>query len=395
MADETTENDAIGDSKSDPNGIPGAPPVSTGGAPLPPAPAPVAPSAPATPAAPAANIQDDIAKILSGTKLPERRSEESAPQKKFDTALGASVDKQPTLETAAPGATPKQEGISAVHTLKHDLQEVVAENKISLVRAAALEQEKRRPEPLDDTPMKSRRPIAGMLILIAILMLLGAGALFGVYYIAQPSAQTTEQVTDSLIFAETASSLPLNGQSADALRFELARLRLAGSSSLGAITHVVPTVAGSAPAESERVATFAEFLRAIEAQAPEGLTRALSDEFFLGLHTVDKNATIIIVPVVSYDHAFSSMLQWEQTMNRALASLFTEIPPLVVDQNGAVAQRTFVDEINRNFDVRALKSESGEMILYYSFPTRELLVIAESPYSFAEILSRLQAARRL
>ncbi len=49
----------------------------------------------------------------------------------------------------------------------------------------------------------------------------------------------------------------------------------------------------------------------------------------------------------------------------------------------------------RNYDVRALKDDAGQIQLYYSFPTRDILIIAESPYSFGEILSRLRADRRL
>lgn len=340
-----------------------------------------------------------MAKILSGVKLPERRTDAPSPQKQFDTSLGAPVESKPVSDAPAQATVPaKREGIAAVHTLKHDLQDVVAENKISLVRAAALEQEKRRPEPLEAPTASARKPIGKMVVLILMFALLGAGALFGVYYIAQPSGEPLPQTFESLIFAETAEPLTLSGQTADALKFELSRRRLAGSAKLGAIARIVPLVGANvtgSEAGSARPATFAEFLDALEAAPPEGLLRALASDFFLGLHTVDKNATVIIVPVISYDHAFSAMLQWERTINRDLASLFTEISPLRVDETGAVTERTFVDEVNRNFDVRALKNESGETLLYYSFPSRNLLIIAESPYSYAEILSRLQAARQL
>jgi hypothetical protein len=48
-----------------------------------------------------------------------------------------------------------------------------------------------------------------------------------------------------------------------------------------------------------------------------------------------------------------------------------------------------------NYDVRELKDDSGNVVLYYSFPTPNILVIAESPHSFTEVLSRLQAQREL
>ena len=55
----------------------------------------------------------------------------------------------------------------------------------------------------------------------------------------------------------------------------------------------------------------------------------------------------------------------------------------------------YEDLVMRNYDVRALKDDAGEIQLYYSFPTQNILIIAESPYSFPEILSRLQASRQL
>ena len=49
----------------------------------------------------------------------------------------------------------------------------------------------------------------------------------------------------------------------------------------------------------------------------------------------------------------------------------------------------------RNYDVRVLKNDAGGIELYYSFPTQNILIIGESPYSFTEILSRLRAERKL
>jgi hypothetical protein len=104
---------------------------------------------------------------------------------------------------------------------------------------------------------------------------------------------------------------------------------------------------------------------------------------------------VLVIEVNSYDRAFDGMLEWEKTMNGDLAPFFTAVPRLVTGPDGIPVERTFTDLVMRNYDVRALKDDSGAIELYYSFPTRDLLVIAESPYTFTEILSRLQAGRRL
>jgi uncharacterized protein (DUF2141 family) len=99
--------------------------------------------------------------------------------------------------------------------------------------------------------------------------------------------------------------------------------------------------------------------------------------------------------VTSYDHAFAGMLTWEDSINTDLAPVFTAVPALTKDQNGLPVKRTFQDLVMRNYDVRALEDDNGQIQMYYSFPTQNILVLAESPYSFTEILSRLQASRQL
>ena len=75
--------------------------------------------------------------------------------------------------------------------------------------------------------------------------------------------------------------------------------------------------------------------------------------------------------------------------------MFTPVSTQTSGANGLPAVRSFEDTVMRNYDVRALKDDSGQIQLYYSFPTRNVLIIAESPYSFSEILSRLRADRKL
>ena len=82
-------------------------------------------------------------------------------------------------------------------------------------------------------------------------------------------------------------------------------------------------------------------------------------------------------------------------MNADLSPIFTAATPLIYNAEGLLVERTFEDAVMRNYDVRTLKDDSGVVQLYYSFPTRELLIISESSYSFAELLARLRAARKL
>ncbi|HVU75396.1 MAG TPA: hypothetical protein VHD38_00985 [Candidatus Paceibacterota bacterium] len=372
-----------------------------------------APSAsPLPPAEPA--LKNDIAKILSEIKLPERHSAdltgehkkqaeikpidallsgETTPTQPANSAGAASIAPTAPAQTpvAEPTVTPAQAArIPSMHTLKDDLQGVVQDQKISVVRAAALEQDKRRGvEHLEIAARPSR--LKGILLAIGMLLVLGLFALFGVYYyVTNTAAPVPVPQTDSLVFAESSVSLPLGNTTPSTLKQQLAAAR-STNGSLGAITRVVPTVTDGAVT---RPATFSEFMQAMGAKPPDDLVRALSDDFFLGFHTVDKNAPVIIVKVNSYDRAFAGMLSWEATINADLAPLFTAVPQFVI-QDGIPTQRTFTDSVFRNYDVRTLSDDSGQIQMYYSFPSRGVLIIAESPYTFTEVLTRLQARSAL
>jgi hypothetical protein len=285
-----------------------------------------------------------------------------------------------------------------MHTLKQDLQGVVHDKNISVVRAASLEQSRKRPEPIDEpaAPRKSRL-MTGLLV-AAVLLLLGGAALFGVYFVGtQSAAPLPQQQADSLVFAEQSVPFSISGQTSAALKTQLAQARLSSNASLGSITRIIPTFSTAAAdgSTATRTASFSEFLNAIGARAPDSLLRALSDTYFLGIHAVDENAPVIVIPITSYDRAFAGMLEWERTMNANLSPLFTALPVLTTDTNGLPTERVFSDIVMRNYDVRALKDDAGAIQMYYSFPTRDMLIIGESPYTFAEILSRLQAGRKL
>jgi hypothetical protein len=368
-----------------------------------------------TPAAGA--LGDDIAKILKDMKLPERRDvtlpgEQRAERdvRTFDTNLGAAaetpaaaaVEETPSIVTPQSGEK-HATSITPVHTLKDDLRDVVHDKKISLVSAVSLEEKRRarRAAGPQETPANMQRSKRTFAILFTVLLLcvLGGGALFGVYTVMQrQSAPPPAALTSSsILFAEQSLVLPIANQSPSDLKQTLAAARNSSTGNLGSITRIIPAIIATSSngTVQTRPATFGEFMAAIGAHPSDDLIRALGSDFFFGFHTVDTNAPLFVIPVTSYDHAFAGMLAWESTMNDDLTPIFTGVPDLTTDQNGLPVERTFQDVVMRNYDVRALKDDAGDIELYYSFPTQSILVIAESPYSFTEILSRLQAGREL
>ena len=222
-------------------------------------------------------------------------------------------------------------------------------------------------------------------------------ALFGVYYVAQQQAAIPPPPTTSILFAEQTVTFPLDNQSPQNLKNALAQASTKQLGQLGSITRVVPTIASTSTGAAAQAvpATLSQFFSALGISTPQGLLGSIGPDFFFGFHVVDINAPVFVIPVTSYDHAFAGMLAWESTMDSGLAPIFPAVPATKLGASGLMEARTFEDDVLRNYDVRELKDDSGTIALYYSFPTPQILVIAESPYSFPEVLSRLQAERKL
>ncbi|TSC86980.1 MAG: hypothetical protein G01um10148_85 [Parcubacteria group bacterium Gr01-1014_8] len=398
-------------SKSPASGVPNISPDSAKNIPSPfpqtPVPGASSPLPTGTPGEgpPGKTLQTDIAHILEGVKLPERRGAATT----RDTSKPSIYPASPAPEMAAPPPQTQQQpleksSVTPLHTLKDDLQSVVRDQKISVVHAAALEEDKRATQAsiIAHTNVHSaqKRRVVSTFAVITGLIVLGLLALGAVFMIMNERAGTTATEvfsTDSLLFSEQTIPFPIQNRSAAELKRLLADARVSASLTLGAITRIAPIVEDTnleTGEVTERLATTEEFLDALRAQAPEELVRALGSEFFFGFHTVDENAPVLIIPVTSYERAFAGMLLWEDMINTELSPVFTAVPSLI-QENGLLKKRTFKDLVMRNYDVRALTDDKGEVQLYYSFPTRELLVIAESSFSFTEILSRLRADRRL
>ena len=344
-------------------------------------------------------MQNDIQKILGSIKLPERRGAQipAAPKQEITVAPIEQHLETPAQSTAAP----ERPLVTPVHTLKDDIQHVVREEKMSLVRAASLEEDRKLREEADKKQIspgdvQRKKRIGGVVFTALLLTALGLAALFGVMLVANQQAGTPATQETTLVFAEQSLILPLEGMTSSSLKQQVAQLRTGQVGSLGSITRIIPAVSTTTSAGLEtRPATTQEFLRALDASAPDALLRALDTEFFFGLHSADENAPVFVIPVASYDNAFAGMLAWEQYLNTDLSPAFTPLPVYQTDADGIPHARAFADAVIRNYDTRTLTDDNGTIQLYYSFPSPKILVIAESPYTFAEIIARLRAQRRL
>jgi hypothetical protein len=422
-----------------------------------------------------------IAEILKEAHMPERRDAKAAtgaPALQETSLTDAPYRSTIQLDAAPPGTDvpsavelsrtqnklvmpgevieqPFTKGaVVSLHTMKTDLQSAAINKKLTIVRAASMEAQKRAAA--GEVPTLATKKPGGfrsslfLVVTILVLVALGGAALYAVYYL-KVKPVTQGPVGVGILFAEQQLALPIDGQSAANVKQSIERVMSQGGAN-GTIVEIVPTTQGGDSSAPVRPATTGEFLRALGAHPTDEFVRSLSDQFFFGIHFADSPSPVFVIPVVSYDNAFAGMLAWEKTIDIELGGIFVQLPlyrasavkaliasttapeatstattfatttatstktgqgtttKVVASTTSIVAPstaanptmnelsppRTFKDLVMKNYDVRALKDDNDGIVLYYSFPpTQNLLIISASPYSFPEIISRLQAARRL
>lgn len=284
--------------------------------------------------------------------------------------------------------------VAAIHTLKDDMRHVVYDQKMSMIHAAALEQTKRAQNAIEQTKDRPQRVsfLVPMLIVIS-LAIISIGALVGVAYVenSQSAAQQTKGGV-SIVFAEKTAAINISNTQPGTVKVALASALNDTSDTPGSITQVVPQVTSDSTVRS---ATLTEFFTALGISPPDQLVRSLSPDFFFGFHMLSKREPVFVIPVISYDNAVSGMLAWESNMDDDLTPIVPLVSATKTSTSGTPTPRSFSDTVMHNFDVRVLTNDAGAPVLYYSFPSPSLLVIATNPYTFPEIINRLQAQREL
>jgi hypothetical protein len=363
------------------------------------------------------SIHDDIQKMLQEVALPEEREPANFPGVPAFVApaappvgpvmpqLAPELDPIANQEVVAPAPQKPRDIVVSLHTMKDDLQDAVKAQQLSVVKVVALESDKRaKLAPKNETlpevalpkrPSAPRNRRALLLVaMIIVFIALGAAALFAAFIVTQK--QGGIPVTQNgILFAEQQTILPLGTQGIGGVKASLSNMLSSQTGGAGSVLQITPVILGST-GQPQRKATFEEFLRAIGARPPDDLLRSVSGDFFLGIHAADRPSPVFIIPVTSYDHAFAAMLAWESALDQDFAPLFKQVSPYITTSASSTPQnRPFQDAVMRNYDVRVLRDNDGSVVLYYSFPSPSILIIASSPYTFPEVLSRLQAGRKL
>ncbi len=114
---------------------------------------------------------------------------------------------------------------------------------------------------------------------------------------------------------------------------------------------------------------------------PGALGRTLKDQYIVGVISQDKNTSpFLVITVNDFGNAFSSMLEWETTMEKDLSFLNTAT---------TTGTDTFVwkDIIIKNKDTRGLANQRNQARIIYTFLDKNTILITNSISAIGAISS--------
>jgi hypothetical protein len=239
--------------------------------------------------------------------------------------------------------------IETLRTYKTDIAEAVKRDNTSVIKVAVAEQKRKiERHEINDSYKQSKRNffmIAGSIVLILAGIGAGAYAYFTLKLPAKPIA-INQPAGYQVITSDYEKEVPTDNQSPSNLMSAVTSEKNQ-SHPLGSVENIYFT---AETAKGNSVLGLKDFVNDTKLNIPLNLLGALGDEFMVGVHSIKGGKLFIILEPTYYEGAYSSLLNWESSIQSDLAPLF---------QNTARPQSSsFQDKIVQNKDTRILYDES-------------------------------------
>ncbi|MEX0934742.1 MAG: hypothetical protein WDZ70_00245 [Candidatus Paceibacterota bacterium] len=306
---------------------------------------------------------------------PERKAPEQSEEKQ--QAPQSSLEKKPKK--------------SIVHTYEDDANKALKEKGGSVASIAVAEQ-KRRGERGETRPQPPTRWKKYLVRTITIILFLGGVGVLGYLYLqSRDPGTTTQQQEQAIIFADEIQRQNVSNLTAFELRNTIESF-IAEEIPEDTVRELRLTRDIEVEEETVQVAlTPDELIARVDLERRAPLARALGDRIMITSVGSAESGSAVIADVSSYDSAFASMIRWEPNI---ADDLYFLLPPqksnISTSTETGTPQTGFVDIIIENRDARVLYDENGEIMLLYSFPRTDILVISTSDSVYREVLERLE-----
>lgn len=312
-----------------------------------------------------------------------------------------------------------------IRTYQEDIASAIKSDNVSMIKVALAEKKRQERQgsaiDLEEKDPTKKYIMFGVIAVVLIIFIAGISLLV-FNSLSATDEQAGQTVFAPLLYTEKRVAISIDDRdNGDITRLvkrelndpdlELGQMKgLVLVSGVGTSTHEVST---------------SDFFAQLQSRAPDSLIRSLNARFLLGIYSFSPNDFFILVPVDSYDSAFAGMLQWEPDIENDIGNfMITKRPPVpvtvttlpkagatstaglagaanaiassstaVTTKAPVIQDRTWIDRVIDNKDVRILVDSDGTPSMLYTFLNKETLVIASSEKALKEVAFRLTVGR--
>lgn len=278
----------------------------------------------------------------------------------------------------------KEEGgqESSIRTYAGDVSGLI--KKGMTVSDIALSEQKRK---IEKEPEKKEVKDGRKMISISVFfILLGLLVIAFTFYLGRndEGLVNNQQSLSEIIYTNNQLELPIGGLDRIDILKRINQERVSVSGPLGSVTNLYFTL-------DRKELSGGQFLEKIEVRAKQSFIRSLGERYLFGVHSFDGNHGFFIFEVDFFENALSGMFDWEKILFDDLwPILFTSKPDTTSEE---IALAKFEDMVIKNRDTRVLRDNTGKIVLIYSFPDKNHLIITSSERTLIEAFDRLTSSR--
>ncbi len=323
----------------------------------------------------------------------EAKSQKPIPNERQSTKIESSTPNVLNKEISLEEKNRRLGQISPIHTFKEDVSKTVSSDNLTLSKIVMAEQKNK---PSFKRVNESRLKFNSFIIIISILLVFFGLLTIGLIFFLSKNSKNPEVVIKQevipIISTDNSEEISTSGKSRLDLAKDLA-IEIESNIIGGKINRLIFT-SGETP-NKERIDTK-ELLEVFGGEnIPPELSRALSDNYLLGIYSINGNQPFLIIPVNSYSNGLAGMLKWERAMMPVFIDMFA-LERISKDFSNSLnfetrSDRVFKDGIVQNINVRFVTSQEEILILLYAFIDKNTLVITTNDLALIEIVKRYKS----
>jgi hypothetical protein len=360
-----------------------------------------------------------------------------------DALGGLGLNPVHTVEEKPLEVTPDID-IPTLRTYKSDVNQTVNRDKISTAKILIAEQNRQRATQQKVSDASIKRPTNILVLFLSILLIVGALGGIGYFGYTKVVVKTFDapSLPSSFLFVFDEQKFVDSSKEKNEIYQDVqSHIDSLVQSKNNTYTDIVFYKTDLETKEKNRIIA-SEFFKLYDISLPTNIARSIGKDLVYGMYKTEDNVEpFVVVSVLDYESAYSSMFQWETTLALDMQALFPvlkdlfdltknktqskeqvlatttatstlnststqtsktqatnssstveQIVPPEQDTQQDTINRTirFVDTIFANKDARAVRDPKGTPFFYYAFIDKTKILFAQDPALLGEISRKIK-----